>query len=119
MNFIGGAEIQRGQWLLMPLRCFAWLGLRGKSGGGPPHSKTLARRSTTPSLIPATEFLKMPRCLPKKELVHTIIFPGHKTVSGVVLCLSLAGLVGRLEMKVYWQKDEGVTGRPVGPPDWP
>jgi len=55
----------------------------------------------------------------KKDLVLTIMFPGHKTVSGVVLCLSLAGLVGRLEMKVYWQKDEGVTGRPVGPPDWP
>ena len=44
------------------------------------------------------------------------MFPGHMTVSGVVLCLSLAGLVGRLKMKMCWQIDDGVTGRPTGPP---
>jgi len=31
-----------------------------------------------------------------------IMFPGHMTVSGVMLCLSLAGLVGRPDMKDYW-----------------
>jgi hypothetical protein len=45
------------------------------------------------------------------------MFPGHMTVSGVVLCLSLAGLVGRLKMKMYWQNDDrGDTGKPAGLP---
>ncbi|HSY43772.1 MAG TPA: hypothetical protein VK811_07660 [Candidatus Acidoferrum sp.] len=55
----GGVENSTRFWSAAALRRFAWLGLRGKSGGGPPHSKTLARRSTTPNLMPATEYLKM------------------------------------------------------------
>ena len=45
------------------------------------------------------------------------MFPGHMTVSGVMLCSSSAGQADWLDMKDYWQNDdEGVADRPAGPP---
>jgi len=52
----------------------------------------------------------------KNGLVH-FIFPGHMTVTGVMLCSSPAGRAGQPDMKNYWQNDDaGVTGKPAGPP---
>jgi hypothetical protein len=41
--------------------------------------------------------------LPKRNFVH-FMFPGHMTVSEVMLCSSLAGLAGQpeIDMKDYW-----------------
>ena len=55
----------------------------------------------------------------KKMRFLTIVFPGHTTVSGMMVCSRLAGRAGWPEMKVYWQIDDGVTGKPAGPPDRP
>jgi len=50
----------------------------------------------------------------------TIMCPGHMTVSEMMVRLSLAGRVGRSDMKDYWQNDDdGVTGKPAGPPGCP
>jgi hypothetical protein len=57
-------------------------------------------------------------CQPKIGRVNTIVFPGHMTVSGVVLCWFLAGLAGRPDMKNYWQNNEPNVGLATGPPDW-
>jgi hypothetical protein len=46
------------------------------------------------------------------------MFPGHMTVSGVMLCSRLAGRAGWPPMKKVWQNvDDGVTGKPAGPPE--
>jgi len=52
-------------------------------------------------------------------LSHAIMFPGHMTAGGSVLYSHLAGLVGRPDMNDCWQNNEGVTGRPTGPPGRP
>jgi hypothetical protein len=53
----------------------------------------------------------------EKSEKHTIVFPGHMTEAGVMLCSSLAGHADWLDMKEYWQnEDDGVADRPAGPP---
>jgi len=56
--------------------------------------------------------------LRRRSKKKTIMFPGHMTVSEVMLCSRLAGRAGWPDMKNYWQNvDDGVAGKPAGPPE--
>ncbi|HEX4350888.1 MAG TPA: NAD(P)/FAD-dependent oxidoreductase [Verrucomicrobiae bacterium] len=59
-DFECGVENSARFWSAAALRRFSTAHQATQSGGGPPQSKTLARHSTTPSLMPVTEYLKMP-----------------------------------------------------------
>ena len=59
-GFEGWVKNSARFWIAVALHRFAFLGSREKSGGGPPQSMTLARLSTMPSPMTATEYLKLP-----------------------------------------------------------
>jgi len=51
-NYEGRVESSARFWIAAALRRFSPANQETQSGGGPPQSKTLARRSTAPSLMP-------------------------------------------------------------------
>jgi hypothetical protein len=55
-----GWKIPRGFGVRQPSAALRLQSLRVKSGGGPPQSRTLTRRSLTQTILVVTEFLNCP-----------------------------------------------------------